>query len=298
MSKKLIVLAGPTAVGKTALSIELARHFGCPIISGDSRQFYKEISIGTAKPTSEEMAEVKHYFVNSHSIHEPLSAGQFEREAIPIINELFEHHDYLILTGGSGLFLKAIYDGLDQFVTVSPEVKDQVIQLEKTEGLKGLQEKLEELDSVYFKEVDQQNPVRLTRAIEVCLEAKKPYSSFLDQAKSKRSFDTVKVMLNRDRKVLYDRINLRVDIMMKNGLLDEVQSVYPFKKLKSLQTVGYNEIFDLIDKKHDLTTAIELIKRNTRRYAKRQLTWFKREGFEWFEPEQIEDIVGFVNSSE
>lgn len=298
MSKKLIVLAGPTAVGKTALSIELARHFGCPIISGDSRQFYKEISIGTAKPTSEEMAEVKHYFVNSHSIHEPLSAGQFEREAIPIINELFEHHDYLILTGGSGLFLKAIYDGLDQFVTVSPEVKDQVIQLEKTEGLKGLQEKLEELDSVYFKEVDQQNPVRLTRAIEVCLEAKKPYSSFLDQAKSKRSFDTVKVMLNRDRKVLYDRINLRVDIMMKNGLLEEVQSVYPFKKLKSLQTVGYNEIFDLIDKKHDLTTAIELIKRNTRRYAKRQLTWFKREGFEWFEPEQIEDIVGFVNSSE
>lgn len=298
MPKKLIVLAGPTAVGKTALSIELARHFGCPIISGDSRQFYKEISIGTAKPTSEEMAEVKHYFVNSHSIHEPLSAGQFEREAIPIINELFEHHDYLILTGGSGLFLKAIYDGLDQFVTVSPEVKDQVIQLEKTEGLKGLQEKLEELDSVYFKEVDQQNPVRLTRAIEVCLEAKKPYSSFLDQAKSKRSFDTVKVMLNRDRKVLYDRINLRVDIMMKNGLLDEVQSVYPFKKLKSLQTVGYNEIFDLIDKKHDLTTAIELIKRNTRRYAKRQLTWFKREGFEWFEPEQIEDIVGFVNSSE
>jgi tRNA dimethylallyltransferase len=298
MSKKLIVLAGPTAVGKTALSIELARHFRCPIISGDSRQFYKEISIGTAKPTSEEMAEVKHYFVNSHSIHEPLSAGQFEREAIPIINELFEHHDYLILTGGSGLFLKAIYDGLDQFVTVSPEVKDQVIQLEKTEGLKGLQEKLEELDSVYFKEVDQQNPVRLTRAIEVCLEAKKPYSSFLDQAKSKRSFDTVKVMLNRDRKVLYDRINLRVDIMMKNGLLDEVQSVYPFKKLKSLQTVGYNEIFDLIDKKHDLTTAIELIKRNTRRYAKRQLTWFKREGFEWFEPEQIEDIVGFVNSSE
>ncbi len=298
MSKKLIVLAGPTAVGKTALSIELARHFRCPIISGDSRQFYKEISIGTAKPTSEEMAEVKHYFVNSHSIHEPLSAGQFEREAIPIINELFEHHDYLILTGGSGLFLKAIYDGLDQFVTVSPEVKDQVIQLEKTEGLKGLQEKLEELDSVYFKEVDQQNPVRLTRAIEVCLEANKPYSSFLDQAKSKRSFDTVKVMLNRDRKVLYDRINLRVDIMMKNGLLDEVQSVYPFKKLKSLQTVGYNEIFDLIDKKHDLTTAIELIKRNTRRYAKRQLTWFKREGFEWFEPEQIEDIVGFVNSSE
>jgi tRNA dimethylallyltransferase len=298
MSKKLIVLAGPTAVGKTALSIELARHFRCPIISGDSRQFYKEISIGTAKPTSEEMAEVKHYFVNSHSIHEPLSAGQFEREAIPIINELFEHHDYLILTGGSGLFLKAIYDGLDQFVTVSPEVKDQVIQLEKTEGLKGLQEKLEELDSVYFKEVDQQNPVRLTRAIEVSLEAKKPYSSFLDQAKSKRSFDTVKVMLNRDRKVLYDRINLRVDIMMKNGLLDEVQSVYPFKKLKSLQTVGYNEIFDLIDKKHDLTTAIELIKRNTRRYAKRQLTWFKREGFEWFEPEQIEDIVGFVNSSE
>lgn len=298
MSKKLIVLAGPTAVGKTALSIELARHFRCPIISGDSRQFYKEISIGTAKPTSEEMAEVKHYFVDSHSIHEPLSAGQFEREAIPIINELFEHHDYLILTGGSGLFLKAIYDGLDQFVTVSPEVKDQVIQLEKTEGLKGLQEKLEELDSVYFKEVDQQNPVRLTRAIEVCLEANKPYSSFLDQAKSKRSFDTVKVMLNRDRKVLYDRINLRVDIMMKNGLLDEVQSVYPFKKLKSLQTVGYNEIFDLIDKKHDLTTAIELIKRNTRRYAKRQLTWFKREGFEWFEPEQIEDIVGFVNSSE
>ena len=298
MSKKLIVLAGPTAVGKTALSIELARHFRCPIISGDSRQFYKEISIGTAKPTSEEMAEVKHYFVNSHSIHEPLSAGQFEREAIPIINELFEHHDYLILTGGSGLFLKAIYDGLDQFVTISPEVKDQVIQLEKTEGLKGLQEKLEELDSVYFKEVDQQNPVRLTRAIEVSLEAKKPYSSFLDQAKSKRSFDTVKVMLNRDRKVLYDRINLRVDIMMKNGLLDEVQSVYPFKKLKSLQTVGYNEIFDLIDKKHDLTTAIELIKRNTRRYAKRQLTWFKREGFEWFEPEQIEDIVGFVNSSE
>jgi tRNA dimethylallyltransferase len=296
MPKKLIVLAGPTAVGKTALSIELARHFGCPIISGDSRQFYKEISIGTAKPTATEKAEVEHYFVDSHSIHEPLSAGQFEREAIPIINELFKSHNHLILTGGSGLFLKAIYDGLDQFVTVSQEVKDQVIQLEETEGLKGLQDKLEEIDPVYFKDVDQRNRVRLTRAIEVCLEAKKPYSSFLDQAKSKRSFETVKIMLNRDRKVLYNRINLRVDIMMKNGLMEEVQSVYPYKELKSLQTVGYNEIFDLIDKKHDLTTTIELIKRNTRRYAKRQLTWFKREGFEWFEPEQIKEIISFLET--
>lgn len=292
--KTLIVLAGPTAVGKTALSVPLAKHFKCPIISGDSRQFYKEIGIGTAKPTVNEMDGVKHYFVDSHSIHTPVSAGQFEKEAIPIIDELFESHKYLILTGGSGLFLKAIYDGLDNFIDISEDVKEKVAQLQKQNGIEGLQSELNLLDPVYFQNMDQQNPARLIRALEVCLQSGKPYSSFLNQQKSARNFKTIKIMLNREREELYNRINLRVDLMLKSGLLKEVKAVSPFKDLKSLQTVGYQEFFDYFEGKQDLETAIELVKRNSRRYAKRQLTWFKREGFEWFSPQDFNEILNHI----
>lgn len=295
--KRLIVLAGPTAVGKTALSVELAKHFNCPIISADSRQFYKEIGIGTAKPTIEEMDGVKHFFIDSHSIDTPVSAGQFEREAIPIIEELFKTHNLLILTGGSGLFLKAIYDGLDNFIDISESTKDRIDKLFEKNGIQVLQNELQKRDPDYFQKVDIHNPVRLSRALEVCIESGKTYSSFLNQKKDQRSFDIVKVMLNRDREELYQRINHRVDVMIENGLIEEVKSVYDKKDLKSLQTVGYQELFDFLDNKHSIETAINLIKRNSRRYAKRQLTWFKREGFEWFNPYQKENIINFIENS-
>lgn len=292
MSKKrLIVLAGPTAVGKTALSIEVAKHFDCPIISGDSRQFYKEIGIGTAKPTNEEMDGVKHYFIDSHSIDTPLSAGLFEKEAIPIIEELFQTHDTLILTGGSGLFLKAIYDGLDNFLDISEETKFKIDELFEKNGIQALQNELQKRDPKYFEKVDIHNPARLSRALEVCYESGKTYSSFLNQQKKKRNFESIKIMLNRDREELYQRINTRVDLMLEQGLLEEVKSVYDKRHLKSLQTVGYQELFDFLEDKTDFNTAVELIKRNSRRYAKRQFTWFKKESFIKLDKHQLEQVL-------
>lgn len=292
---KLIVLAGPTAVGKTQLSIDLAKHFSCPIISGDSRQFYKEISIGTAKPTHEEMDGVQHYFVGSHSIHEPLNAGQFEEQVIPLINELFKTHDYLILTGGSGLFLKAVYDGLDDFKPVPTEIRSTVNLWFEENGLEFIQNKLKELDPVYYNQVDIHNHSRILRALEVCIDSGKPFSEQRKNEKKTRDFETVKIILNRERKELYNRINLRVDIMMNIGLLEEVKPLIPFKELKSLQAVGYSELFEYFDNEISLERAIELIKQNSRRYAKRQLTWFRREkDFNWFHPDEKDKIIEFI----
>ena len=293
--KNLIVLAGPTAVGKTQLSTGLAKQFSCPIVSGDSRQFYKEIGIGTAKPTSGEMNGVKHYFIDSHSIHKPISAGQFEREAIPLIEELFKSNDYVILTGGSGLFLKAIYDGLDDFIPIPENTRKEVNKMFHDYGLEFIQSKLKELDPDYYDKVDIQNHSRLLRALEVCIHTGKPFSKQRKNIKKERSFSTIKIMLNRDREELYNRINSRVHLMMDMGFIDEVKPLIKYKKLNSLQTVGYTELFDYLEGNISIERAIELIQQNSRRYAKRQLTWFKREeGFEWFHPNNHQKITEFI----
>lgn len=296
MKKNLIVIAGPTAVGKTALSVELARHFGCPVISADSRQFFKEMSIGTAKPTAAEMQEVPHYFVDHISIHDTYNVGQYEREAITTIEQLFEKHNELILVGGSGLYINAVLNGVDEFEEIAPEIRENLNQTYQAQGLAWLQEKLLELDPVYYQQVDLNNPQRLIRALEVCIHNGKPYSSFRTKEKKIRPFNTIPILINTEREVLYDRINRRVDQMMANGLLEEVKHLYPHKQLNALNTVGYKELFDFLDHKNTLEEAVNLIKQNTRRYAKRQLTWFNNQGdYESFGPDDLEKLKAYLD---
>lgn len=296
MKKNLIVIAGPTAVGKTALSIELAKFYNCPIISADSRQFYKEMSIGTAKPTAEEMQDVPHYFIDHISIHDTYNVGQFEREAIDYIESLFKTHEYLILVGGSGLYINAILNGVDEFEEIPSHIREQLIKDYEERGLTYLQEKLKQLDEVYYHQVDLNNPQRIMRALEVCIHTQKPYSSFRTKEKKQRSFNTINILINTERETLYTRINKRVDIMMQNGLLEEVKSLYPYKHLNALNTVGYKELFDFMDGKCTLEEAVNLIKQNSRRYAKRQLTWFNHQGdFETFEPTHLEKIKAYLD---
>lgn len=296
MKKNLIVIAGPTAVGKTALSIELAKFYNCPVISADSRQFYKEMSIGTAKPTTEEMQDVPHYFINNISIHDTYNVGQFEREAIEHIESLFKTHEYLILVGGSGLYINAILNGVDEFEEIPLHIREQLIKDYEEKGLSYLQEKLKQLDGVYYNQVDLNNPQRIMRALEVCIHTQKPYSSFRTKEKKQRSFNTINILINTEREALYARINKRVGIMMQNGLTEEVRSLYPYKHLNALNTVGYKELFDFIDGKYSLEEAVNLIKQNSRRYAKRQLTWFNHQGdFETFEPTDIEKIKAYLD---
>lgn len=296
MKKNLIVIAGPTAVGKTALSIELAKFYNCPVISADSRQFYKEMSIGTAKPTTEEMQDVPHYFINNISIHDTYNVGQFEREAIELIESLFKAHEYLILVGGSGLYINAILNGVDEFEEIPSHTREQLIRDYEENGLSYLQEKLKQLDEVYYNQVDLNNPQRIMRALEVCIHTQKPYSSFRTKEKKLRSFNTINILINTERETLYARINKRVDIMMQNDLMEEVKLLYPYKHLNALNTVGYKELFDFIDGKCSLEEAVNLIKQNSRRYAKRQLTWFNHQGdFETFEPTDIEKIKAYLD---
>lgn len=296
MKKNLIVIAGPTAVGKTALSIELATFYNCPVISADSRQFYKEMSIGTAKPTTEEMQDVPHYFINNISIHDTYNVGQFEREAIECLETLFKTHDYLILVGGSGLYINAILNGVDEFEEIPSYIRESLIKEYEEKGLIYLQEELKKRDEVYYNQVDLNNPQRMMRALEVCIHTQKPYSSFRKKEKKERSFDSINILINTDRETLYTRINKRVDIMMQNGLMEEVKSLYPFKHLNALNTVGYKELFDFIDGKCSLEEAVSLIKQNSRRYAKRQLTWFNHQGdFETFEPTDLEKIKAYLD---
>lgn len=296
MKKNLIVIAGPTAVGKTALSIELAKFYNCPVISADSRQFYKEMSIGTAKPTKEEMQDVPHYFIDNISIHDTYNVGQFEREAIDCIETLFKDHEQLILVGGSGLYINAILNGVDEFEEIPAHIREQLIKDYEEKGLIYLQEELKLKDEVYYNQVDLNNPQRIMRALEVCIHNNKPYSSFRTKEKKQRSFDTINILINTDREALYHRINKRVDIMMQNGLLEEVKSLYPYKHLNALNTVGYKELFDFIDNKCTLEEAVNLIKQNSRRYAKRQLTWFNHQGdFETFEPTDLEKLKAYLD---
>jgi tRNA dimethylallyltransferase len=296
LKKNLIVIAGPTAVGKTALSIELAKFYSCPIISADSRQFYKEMSIGTAKPTKEEMQDVPHYFIDNISIHDTYNVGQFEREAIECIDNLFKDHEQLILVGGSGLYINAILNGVDEFEEIPSHIREQLIKDYEEKGLTFLQEQLKLKDEVYYNQIDLNNPQRIMRALEVCIHNNKPYSSFRTKEKKQRPFDSINILINTDREALYNRINKRVDIMMQNGLLEEVKSLYPFKHLNALNTVGYKELFDFIDGKCALEDAVNLIKQNSRRYAKRQLTWFNHQGdFETFEPTAIEKLKAYLD---
>lgn len=279
IKKKLIVVGGPTASGKTALAIELANQFGTEIVSADSRQFYKEMSIGTAKPTPHELAQAKHHFIDNLSIHDSYSVGDFERDALAVLKTIFEKNDTAIMVGGTGLYIRAVCEGLDEFPDVPPPIRQEFEAIFETEGIEPLQKLLEEVDYKYFTEVDIHNSVRLIRALSVWKVSGQPFSSFRSATKVERDFEPVFKTIDLPRPVLYDRINRRVDIMMSEGLLEEARQLYPFKHLNALQTVGYTELFAHFDGQLTLDEAVDKIKQHTRNYAKRQTTWFKKNGF-------------------
>lgn len=282
-NKTLISIVGPTAIGKTALSIELAKAYNCEIISADSRQFFKEMSIGTAKPTPEEMNGVVHHFVDCISIQEFYTAGQFENDVMTKLSEIFENQNIAIMVGGSGLYVNAVLAGIDE-IPSDLELRNQLNQELEEKGLRHMQQKLKKLDYEHFKFMDKQNPQRLVRAIEVCLTTGKKYSELRNQTAKKREFDIIQVGITADREVIYDRINQRVDSMVKDGLVEEVTGLFAQKELNSLNTVGYKEIFRHLEGEWELDFAIEKIKQNTRNFAKRQLTWFKKdEKTTWFD---------------
>jgi len=297
-AKTLIVIVGPTAIGKTAQSVSIAKTVDCSIVSADSRQFYIEMAIGTAKPTADEMQGVTHYFINSHSITDEYNVGKYETETIALLEKLFQTNNVIILVGGSGLYIDAVCNGFDELPVAEEKIRTRINLLLKTEGIEALQKLLKELDFNYYNKVDLQNPQRLSRALEVCLTTGKPYSELRSGKIKKRNFNTIKIGLTTSREILYDRINHRVDEMMTKGLLNEVKSLQEYKHLNSLQTVGYRELFDYLENKSELKQAIELIKQNTRRFAKRQLTWFNRDKeIKWFEPDQLEEIMAYINQS-
>ncbi|WP_158824896.1 tRNA (adenosine(37)-N6)-dimethylallyltransferase MiaA [Mucilaginibacter lacusdianchii] len=295
--KHLIVVAGPTAIGKTAAAIVLAQHYQTEIISADSRQFFREMSIGTAKPSPEELATVKHHFIDSHSVTEPFSVGDFERQGINLLEKLFTTHDIAVMAGGSGLYIKAICEGFDDLPQVDPAIRENLNTEFDQQGITYLQEKLKVVDPTYFEQVDQHNPQRLIRALEVFESTGLPYSSYRKGTQQQRPFNNIKIGLDMPREELYERINQRVDVMITQGLVDEVKSLLPYRHLNALNTVGYSEIFDYLDGKTDLNTAIAMIKQNTRRFAKRQLTWFRKDtDIKWFHPADIAGIEGYIDT--
>lgn len=290
--KILLTVVGPTAIGKTSLAIDLALHFGTEIISCDSRQFFKEMSIGTAVPSSEELAQVKHHFIQHKSIFDTYSVGDFERDAITLLKELFKQHNVVIMVGGSGLYADTVVYGLDDFPEVSPEIRNELNELYQKQGITYLQTRLKDLDPIQYTQMDVQNPQRMLRALEVCIASGKPYSSFLNKKKILRDFTNLTIGLTAEREVVYERINRRVELMLEDGLLIEAQTLFPHKKLNALQTVGYRELFDFFEGKISLDFAIEEIKKNTRRFAKRQYTWFhKNKHVHWFEISQLDDSL-------
>ena len=283
-NKYLITVIGPTAIGKTSLSIKLAQYYNTEIISADSRQFFKEMQIGTAAPTTEELNQAKHHFIHHKSIHEDYSVGHFEKEAVSALSELFKTHQQVIMVGGSGLYVDAVTNGLDDFPKVDPEIRENLNSGLKNEGIETLQSQLEELDQETYNTIDIQNPHRLIRALEICIGTNKPYSSFLNKKTASRAFTPIYVGLTADRDIIYNRINQRVDLMIENGQLEEAKRLYKFKHLNALNTVGYKELFKYFDGEWTLDFAISEIKKNTRRFAKRQLTWFKKnEQVIWFD---------------
>jgi len=276
-SPTLIVIAGPTASGKTAAAIRLAQHFNTVVVSADSRQFFREMSIGTAKPTADELAAAPHYFINSHSVTESFSVGDFERECLALLTELFKVHPVVILAGGSGLYIKAICEGFDNIPDADPQIREKLNDELAQYGIEPLQERLKRIDPVYYSEVDIDNPQRIIRALEVYESSGQPFSSYRTSKINQRPFHSIKLGLNMPRELLYERIDTRVDLMLAEGLVKEVESLVPYRNLNALNTVGYSEIFDYLNGKSDLTTAISLIKQNTRRFAKRQMTWFRKD---------------------
>jgi len=296
----LVVITGPTAVGKTALCVQIAKHFNTEIISCDSRQFYKELAIGTAKPSVKEMDGVKHHFIDSHSINVDFNVNDFEKEALTILEELFKTHQFVILTGGSGLYIDILCDGFDEEVPGSDKaIRLEIEQLYSKYGIEILQEKLKQLDPEFYKEIDLSNYKRLERAIEVCLLTGKKYSEIRKGTKQERPFNILKIGLERDRIELFDRINQRVDIMMQQGLLEEAKSVAQYKNKNALKTVGYAELFDYFDGKCTLEEACEKIKVNSRKYAKRQMAWFnKNDVYTQFHPKKMKELIIFIESKQ
>lgn len=295
--KHLITIVGPTAIGKTALSIALAKKFNAPILSCDSRQFYKEMAIGTAVPTVEEQAQAPHYFIQNRSVFEDYNVGQFERDALKTLEKLYTKNDFVIMVGGSGLYVDAVLNGLDYFPDIAPEIRENLNKKLKEQGLEALQSDLKKLDIETYNTIALDNPHRVIRALEVCIGSGKTYSSFKNKPKAARNFNSIKIGLNADRQIIYDRINQRVDIMVQAGLIEEAKNVYPHKALNALQTVGYRELFSYFDGTINLDFAIEEIKKNTRRFAKRQLTWFQKDKdtlwFDYLTP--IEEIEKAIN---
>jgi tRNA dimethylallyltransferase len=300
----LITIIGPTAIGKTSLSIALAQHFNCEIVSCDSRQFFKEMLIGTAVPSEEELTLATHHFIQNKSIFEKLTVGDFEKEAIAKLDELFLKNNIQIMVGGSGLYMEAIIKGFDDFPDIDNSIREKINTDFKQLGINYLQDKLKELDAYYYQQLKLenpqtlQNPQRMKRFVEVCLGTGEPYSSFLNQKKNQRSFTPIIIGLEADREIMYDRINQRVDSMIKEGLVKEAEGLFTNKELNALQTVGYRELFDYFEGKISLEFAVEEIKKNTRRFSKRQLTWFKRtENVKWFDfMADRNDIIEFINS--
>lgn len=277
MSKELIVLSGPTAVGKTSLAINLAKEINTEIISADSRQFYKELNIGVARPSQEELNSIKHHFIGHISIQDNYNAGEYEAEAIEKINSLFQKYDKLVITGGSGMYIDAITKGMDNLPNVDKSIREELNELFKHEGIFPLQEELMKKDIEYYNIVDKQNHIRLIRALEIIRQTSKTFTSFRTNPKKKRDFKIKKFVLIRDREKLIQRINQRVDIMVEEGLIEEARELYPFRNLNALNTVGYKELFKYFDNKISLEEAIEEIKINTKKYAKRQVTWFRKD---------------------
>ena len=293
--KFLIVIVGPTAVGKTALSIEIAKEFNTDIVSADSRQFFREMNIGTAKPGEEELKAIKHHFINSHSVKEDYNVGKYEREVLDLLDDLFKNKEAVILTGGSGLYIDAVCKGLDDLPQVNIQVRNDLNNIYKEKGLEEFQVMLKKHDPEYYKTVDLSNPQRIIRALEVSISSGFPYSSFRKKKTKHRKFKTIIIGLELPREELYERIDTRVDEMIGQGLIEEAKNLIQYKDYNTLQTVGYKELFDHFSGNIDLNKAIELIKQNTRNYAKRQLTWFRKDReIKWFHPEEKEKIIEYV----
>ena len=294
-AKTLIVITGPTAVGKTALCLDIAQHFGIPIINADSRQIYKELKIGTASPTNEQMMQVPHYFVGSLSLNDYYSASLFEQQVLEILSREFREHDFALMAGGSMMYIDAVCDGIDDIPTVDDETRETLKKRLADEGLEALVEELKKLDPEYYEIVDRQNPRRVVHGLEICLMTGKTYTSFRKREKKQRPFRIIKIGLNRPREELYERINQRVDLMMHQGLLAEAKALYPMRQMNALNTVGYKELSDYLDGRWSLEEAVERIKGNTRRYARKQLTWYKKdEQIHWFHPDEKEQIINYI----
>lgn len=295
MNKTLVVLGGPTAVGKTACGIQMARHFGTEIISADSRQIYKETCIGTAVPSPEELASTKHHFIQTISLQDTYNASMFEQQVLDRLNELFQHHQLVLMVGGSGMYIDAVCEGIDELPSSDPVLREQLLKRFEAEGLEVLTSELQRLDPVSYARVDLKNHMRVLKALEITLQTGRPYSSFLTASRKDRPFHILRIALDMERKVLYERINLRVDQMMADGLLEEAKKVQHLRGNTALKTVGYRELFSYLDGDVSLEEAVIQIKAHTRKFARKQLTWFRKENrYRWFSPDQTKEIIRWI----